>query len=166
MLLSAWKEVYKKHPDWQLYIYGGGNRDTYINRAKELGIESVVRCEGPVNNITEKYLNSSLFILSSRFEGLPLVLMEAMSAGLAPVAFACPCGPKDIIKEGENGLLCDNGNTKELASKICELIENDKMRKELGQNAANSIKSYSLDNIMHQWNDLFQEIYRTHAKEA
>lgn len=166
MLLDAWKEVYKKHPDWQLIIYGGGNRDAYINRAKDLGIKSVVSCEGPVNNITEKYLNSSIFILSSRFEGLPLVLMEAMAAGLAPVAFACPCGPKDIITDEENGLLSDNGNTKELASKICELIENDKMRKELGLNAANSIKSYSLDNIMHQWNDLFQEIYKNHAKEA
>ena len=166
ILLSAWKMVYKKLPDWQLYIYGGGNRDAYIDQVKKMGLESGVHCEGPITNITEKYLESSIFILSSRFEGLPLVLMEAMSVGLAPVAFACPCGPKDIIKDGENGLLCKNGDTTELASKICELIEDENLRKVIGQNAANSIKKYSLDNIMHQWNDLFEEIYKTHAKGA
>ena len=131
-----------------------------------MGLKSGVHCEGPITNVTEKYLESSIFILSSRFEGLPLVLMEAMSTGLAPVAFACPCGPKDIIKNEDNGLLCDNGNTTELASKICKLIEDDNLRKRIGQNAANSIKKYSLENIMHQWNDLFVEIYKTHAKEA
>ncbi len=166
ILLSAWKMVYKKLPDWQLYIYGGGDRDAYIDQVKKMGLESGVHCEGPITNITEKYLESSIFILSSRFEGLPLVLMEAMSVGLAPVAFACPCGPKDIIKDGENGLLCKNGDTTELASKICELIEDKNLRKVIGQNAANSIKKYSLDNIMHQWNDLFEEIYKTHAKGA
>ena len=166
LLLSAWKEVHKKHTDWQLTIYGSGNKEAYINKVKELGIENVVNCEGPVNNITEKYLESSIFILSSRFEGLPLVLMEAMATGLAPVAFACPCGPKDIINDGENGLLCSNGDTEELALKICSLIENDSMRIEIGRKAANSINNYSLDNIMHQWDVLFQEIYKTHAKGA
>ncbi len=165
-LLYAWKDVYKKHPDWQLYIYGGGNKEAYIEQVKKMGLKSGVHCEGPITNVTEKYLESSIFILSSRFEGLPLVLMEAMSVGLAPVAFACPCGPKDIIKDGENGLLCKNGDTTELASKICELIEDENLRKVIGQNAANSIKKYSLDNIMHQWNDLFEEIYKTHAKGA
>ena len=166
ILLSAWKMVYKKLPDWQLYIYGGGNRDAYIDQVKKMGLESGVHCEGPITNITEKYLESSIFILSSRFEGLPLVLMEAMSVGLAPVAFACPCGPKDIIKDGENGLLCKNGDTTELASKICELIEDENLRKAIGQNAANSIKKYSLDSIMNLWDALFQEIYKTRAKEA
>lgn len=166
LLISAWKEIHKKHQDWQLSIYGSGNREAYINKVKELGIENVINCEGPVNNITAKYLESSIFILSSRFEGLPLVLMEAMAIGLAPVAFTCPCGPRDIIKDGENGLLCKNGNTDELADKICELIDNENLRKEIGQNAANSITSYSLDNIMHQWDALFQEIYKTHANGA
>ena len=166
LLVSAWKEVYKKYPNWQLNIYGSGNREAYKQLVNKMGLESVVNCEDPVTNVTEKYLESSIFILSSRFEGLPLVLMEAMSTGLAPVAFACPCGPKDIIKNGDNGLLCDNGNTTELASKICKLIEDENLRKRIGQNAVNSIKKYSLENIMHQWNDLFVKIYKTHAKEA
>lgn len=166
LLVSAWKDVYKKHPDWQLYIYGGGNKEAYIEQVKKMGLESCVYCEGPITNVTEKYLESSIFILSSRFEGLPLVLMEAMTVGLAPAAFACPCGPKDIINDGENGLLCKNGDTTELASKICELIEDENLRKAIGQNAANSIKKYSLDSIMNLWDALFQEIYKTRAKEA
>ena len=106
------------------------------------------------------------FVLSSDFEGFGLVLGEAMSMGLASVAFACPCGPKEIITDGYNGLLCENGNIKELTSNICKLIENKQLRKEIGQNAANSIKRYSLDSIMDQWNELFQEIYKNHAKGA
>lgn len=166
MLLFTWKEIYKKHPDWRLHIYGSGNRDEYIKLTKKLGIESAVFCEGPVNNIEEKYLNSSIFILSSRFEGFGLVLAEAMSLGLASVAFSCPCGPKDIISNNIDGLLCENGNTNELASKICKLIENNQLRKDIGQKAATNIQRFSLENIMHQWDVLFEDIYKNRAKGA
>ena len=166
LLIDAWSKVYHKHPDWQLEIYGGGDREYYKELVNKMGIQNVVKCNGPVTNIVEKYQNSSIFVLSSRFEGLPLVLMEAMSAGIAPIAFACPCGPKDIITDGENGFLCKNGDTQELALKICRLIESEVTRKDVGQKAAHSIKCYTLDNIMQHWDSLFKEIYRTHSKEA
>lgn len=166
LLISVWKGVYEKHPDWKLYIYGGGNRDAYHKLVNDLKLKGVVYCEAPVSDISKKYQNSSIFILSSRYEGLPLVLMEAMSMGLPTVAFACPCGPKDIIRDDKNGLLCENGDTNALAANICKLIENEQLRKEMGENAANSIQLYSLNNIMHQWDNLFKEIYKTHAKEA
>jgi len=94
------------------------------------------------------------------------VLMEAMANGLPPVAFACPCGPKDMIHNGDDGILCENGNTERLAEDICQLIENEPLRKEMGQKATQSMKQFSLENIMHQWNGLFQEIDKKHAKEA
>ena len=166
LLIEAWKDVYNIHPDWKLYIYGGGNKEEYQAIANNYGLEKVVICESATNNIYEKYQNCSIFILSSRFEGFGLALGEAMSMGLASVAFACPCGPKEIINNGNDGLLCENGNTKDLASNICKLIENEQLRKEIGQNAANNIKRYSLDSIMSQWDKLFQEIYKNHAKEA
>lgn len=166
LLITAWKEVNRKIPEWKLYIYGGGNRQVYQKLANDLELEGVVYCEGPVSNISYKYLNSSIFVLSSRFEGFPLVLMEAMSLGLSPVSFDCPCGPKDIITDGFDGLLCENSNIKDLASKICLLIENEQLRKEIGENAANSIKRYSLDNIMHRWDELFQENYKKNAKKV
>ena len=166
MLIKAWLEVYQKHPDWQLDIYGGGDKEKYQALVNELGLQHVINCNGPITNIVEKYQNSSIFVLSSRFEGLPLVLMEAMSVGLPPVAFACPCGPKDIITNGDNGMLCENGNIQELASKICQLIEDEHLRKNMGNQAAISIQRYTLDNIMSQWDQLFKEIDKNRSKEA
>lgn len=166
LLISAWKTVNKKHPDWMLNIYGGGNRDAYQKQIDELGLTNVIKCSGPVSNIAEKYQESSIFVLSSRFEGLPLVLMEAMSVGLPPVAFTCPCGPRDIIHDGEDGILCENGNIEKLAEGICKLIENEQLRQEMGQEAAQNIQRYTIDNIMKQWDELFQEIHRSHAIKA
>ncbi len=164
LLISAWKDVYKKHPDWHLSIFGSGNRKAYANQVKEAGLENIVYCNGPIENVAREYIKSSIFILSSRFEGLPLVLIEAMSTGIPPVAFACPCGPKDIIKNEENGLLCKNGDIHELASQICFLIENEQYRIAMGRNAANSSKQYRLENIMHKWDNLFQNIVRNQPK--
>ena len=166
LLIAAWKTVHEKHPDWKLDIYGGGDKELYQQQADALGLQAVVKCNGPVNMIQEKYLTSSIFVLSSRFEGLPLVLMEAMATGLPSVAFSCPCGPKDLIHSGVDGILCENGNTEELANGICRLIENEALRAELGQKAASSSQRFSLENIMEQWDLLFKEIGRRHAKEA
>ncbi len=166
LLIAAWKMVHEKHPDWKLEIYGGGDKEQYQQQADSQGLQGVVRCNGPVSTIQEKYLTSSIFVLSSRFEGLPLVLMEAMATGLPSVAFSCPCGPKDLIHSGVDGILCDNGNTEELANGICRLIENEALRAELGQKAASSSQRFSLENIIKQWDLLFKEIGRRHPKEA
>ena len=126
--------------------------------ADNMQMKDVVYCHGAVKDISAEYRKSSIFVLSSRFEGFGLVLAEAMSSGLASVAFACPCGPKDIIKDGEDGILCQNGNTDELALGICRLIENENERKEMGRKALQNIKRYNIDNIMRQWDCLFKEI--------
>lgn len=165
-LITAWQIVNKEHPDWELHIFGGGDKDNYQKQVNNLGLQKAIFCHGAVNRISDKYQNSSIFVLSSRFEGLPLVLMEAMSVGLPSVAFACPCGPRDIIHDGEDGILCENGNIEALANGICSLIENEELRKNMGQKAAQNIKRYSLDNIMQKWDQLFKEIHKTHATRA
>ena len=83
-----------------------------------------------------------------------------MSVGLASVSFTCPCGPQDIIQDGEDGILCENGNIKSLAAGICRLIEDEPLRKEIGRKAAQSIQRFTIDRIMRQWDQLFQEIVR------
>lgn len=166
LLISAWEFVHKKHPDWILNIYGGGNRETFQKQVSKLGLQEVIKCNGPVSDIAEKYRESSIFVLSSRFEGFGLVLSEAMSVGLASVAFTCPCGPRDIITDGVDGILCENGNIHQLAVKICQLIEDESLRKKMGQKAAMNIQRYAIDNIMKQWDALFQEIRRSHAIKA
>ena len=148
------------------FTYMAAAREAYQKIVNEWNLQDTVFCEGPVNNISEKYKHSSIFVLSSRFEGFGLVLAEAMSTGLASVAFACPCGPKDIVKDGSDGLLCENGNVKELSSKICQLIEDEQFRKEMGHKAATNIQRYSLDNIMYQWDLLFKEICKYANKKT
>lgn len=158
MLIKAWSKVYESHPDWTLHIYGAGDKEWYQQMADNMQMKDVVYCHGAVKDISAEYRKSSIFVLSSRFEGFGLVLAEAMSSGLASVAFACPCGPKDIIKDGEDGILCQNGNTDELALGICRLIENENERKEMGRKAFQNIKRYNIDCIMRQWDCLFKEI--------
>jgi glycosyltransferase involved in cell wall biosynthesis len=155
MLINAWKIVYKSHPEWLLDIYGDGDSDTYQTIAVNLGLSSVVRCNHAIRDINNEYIKSSIFVLSSRYEGLPLVLIEAMGAGLPVVSFSCPCGPKDMIDEGQNGLLVENGNVQQLADRLLYLINNESVRKSMGAKAAESVKLYSKDIVMKHWIDLF-----------
>lgn len=157
LLLDAWKIVNKKHPTWELHVYGNGDKTPYVEQVHHNDIKNCF-LEDAVNNIDEKYAESSIFVLSSRFEGFGMVLAEAMSCGLSCVSFACPCGPKDMINDGIDGLLVENGNVEELANKICCLIENEDLRKEMGKRAKINIQRYKEENIMEQWQNLFNEL--------
>lgn len=160
LLINAWKIVEEKHSDWHLNIYGGGDKDVYEKYASAIGVKNVY-CNDAVNNIYQKYGESSMFLLSSRYEGFALVLAEAMSCGLPEVAFDCPCGPKDIINEGVDGFLIKNGDVVEFASKVCYLIENETARIEMGNNAKNKISRFEENYIMNKWISLFDELTTT-----
>ena len=160
LLIHAWKFVNTKHPDWTLEIYGSGERKEYERQAASLGLSSVVHCNPAVSNIYEKYRESSIFVLSSRYEGFGLVLAEAMSTGVPAVSFACPCGPSDIITNGEDGLLVTRDDSEALSAGICKLIENESLRKQFGQQARANVQRYSQSSVMHQWIELFESLKR------
>ena len=160
MLIDTWKIVSQKHPDWELSIYGEGDRESLQNKIDSLKISSNCLLKAPVTNITDKYLESSVFVLSSRFEGFGMVIVEAMACGVPPVSFACPCGPKDIIKDGEDGILVDKNNICQLADKISYLIENDQMRKQMGINARTNAQRFSIEQIGKQWSALFESLIK------
>ncbi|MBP1645546.1 MAG: glycosyltransferase family 4 protein [Bacteroidetes bacterium] len=158
MLIESWEYVKEKHPDWVLKIYGGGERKSFEGLRDNLGLEENVFLEKSTDNIIDKYCESSLFVLSSRFEGFGMVITEAMACGLPAVSFTCPSGPMDIIKDGEDGLWVENGNIKELAEKISYLIENDELRKEMGSKARINVERFKIENIAKQWVDLFDKV--------
>lgn len=165
LLIESWATVARKHPDWTLKIYGDGTLRTELQQQIDrLQLTDSCLLEPTVPNITDKYCESSIFVLSSRFEGFGMVITEAMECGVPPVSFACPCGPRDIITDGTNGLLVENGNTAQLAEKICYLIEQEDIRKEMGKKACQHAKNYSAEVIMQQWDNLFKAITKQTMK--
>ena len=160
LLIEAWLKVFEKHPDWELYIYGSGDNKSFQKIVDEKGLGNTIHCEEAVKNIYDKYMESSIFAFSSRYEGFGLVLAEAMSCGIPAVSFACPCGPRDIITDGEDGFLVEKESTEQLAYKICYLIEHEDIRKEMGKKAHINMQRFKEDTIMQQWIELFNSLLK------
>jgi len=156
-LIKAWKEVNQRHPDWTLNIYGAGEREGYQNLAHQLGIETTINCNSPVKDIYAKYAESSIFAITSHHEGFGLVIAEAMATGVPPVAFAFHCGPRDIITDGVDGMIVEEGNITKLADAICYLIEHEDIRCKMGQEGIKSAERYREERIMERWIKLFNE---------
>lgn len=161
MLIDAWKPVADKHPDWTLKIYGDGElRGALTEQISRLRLDGKCILEPFTDDIYSKYRESSIFVLSSRFEGFGLVIVEAMSCGVPVVSFTCPCGPRDIITDGVDGILADNGDVNMLSDKISYLIEHNEYRAEMGSNAVSKAQEYSIDKIGAQWDALFRQIMK------
>lgn len=155
LLIDAWAIVSARHQDWILKIYGEGTGVNLQEQIDRLALSDSCILEPTTNIIEEKYCDSAIFVLSSRYEGFGMVLAEAMSCGLPSVAFNCPSGPSEIIKHSVDGFLVENGNIQQLADRICQLIENDSMRKEMGARAKQNSGRFNMENIAMQWKELF-----------
>ncbi|MDI6047470.1 glycosyltransferase family 4 protein [Flavobacterium yafengii] len=155
-MLQIWKKVIAKHPDWILEIYGkaSGNLDLKL-LAENLNVSNNVVFHKPVQDIDKKYLEASFYLMTSRFEGFGMVLIEAMASGLPCVAYDCPCGPRGILSQKEDGFLIENGNESDYVKAVETLIENVKLRREMGKKAKLSSEKYNIDAIMQTWNQLF-----------
>lgn len=159
LLLKAWSMIERRYPDWELVIYGQGEREPYEKQIDDLKIDRK-RCHlyGPTNDIRQEYLNSSIFAFSSRFEGFGMVLVEAMSCGLPVVSFDCPCGPKDIITNGEDGFLVPNGNVGQFAEQLLRLMAHPEEMSYFSKKAHERSKYFCLDNISLRWKELFDTL--------
>ena len=159
MLLQAWSKIDKLYPDWQLAIFGDGDRTPYEKQMKTFGVDAK-RCHlnGPTPNIQQEYVISSIFVFSSRFEGFGMVLVEAMACGLPVVSFDCPCGPKDIVRDGEDGLLVENGNIDLLASSLSRLMNDETLRQSMSKAGLKNVQRFNIEQIAEQWRLLFESL--------
>lgn len=158
-LVEIWAKVAHSHPEYEMAIYGHGPDQKMIERrAEELGISDSFRFYPPTSDIVSEYEQSEIYVMSSRFEGFGLVLVEAMSCGIPVISFDCPYGPSDIIQDGENGYLVQLGDNDAFAERICYLIEHPEERERLSTNGLRSAARYSLDSIMPLWAQLFKNL--------
>lgn len=158
--IKAWRRVVDKHPDWRLDIVGNGpEEETLKNIIFQESLGDAVRICPPTKDIHKEYFNSSVYLLTSYTEGLPMVLLEAMGCGVPAVAFTCKCGPRDVITDGADGILVPEGDVDGLADGICRLIEDESLRRKMGENAVQKVRDkFSEERIMSQWIDLFERI--------
>lgn len=156
LLIEAWAKVYETHHDWILNIYGEGFLYTPLqNKIDDLHLSQVVFLKGRTNDIASKYIESSMFVLSSRTEAFGLVIVEAESCGLPIVAMPCS-GINEIMENGKNGYIINQiGNVEEMAKRICDLIEDESLRKRMGRHSVECSHQFSMENIMKLWIDLF-----------
>ena len=146
-LLKIWSLVHARHPDWTLEVYGDGDISA-----------PGVQVHKPVSQMMTCYMESSMLVLTSRYEPFGLVLPEAMSCGLPVVAFDCPYGPGEIITDGVDGFLIKNRDVKAFADRVCQLIEHPELRTRMGQAGIRSSQRYRADVIMPRWKVFFERV--------
>ena len=156
-LVAAWKYVAEEYPDWVLEIYGNGSlKESLQKQITSLGLDLQVRLMGSSSDIRSKMLDSSCLVMSSAYEGFPMVLLEAVETGLPMVSYDCSKGPAEIIIDGKSGYLVKPGDVKGLARRVCDVISDAGRRKEFGAMAKKTAAQYSIDRIMEQWKTLFE----------
>ena len=160
-LIDAWNIVAKNRElaDWTLDIFGQGEWYGKLHdMIDSYGLQERVRINKPVKDILSEYVDSSLLVMSSNYEGFPMVMIEAMACGLPVVAFDFKCGPKDIIDNGVNGLIAESGNVADLAEKLTSIMSDEPRRKFMSVNARKVIDRYSEKTVMNKWVDLFNNL--------
>jgi GalNAc-alpha-(1->4)-GalNAc-alpha-(1->3)-diNAcBac-PP-undecaprenol alpha-1,4-N-acetyl-D-galactosaminyltransferase len=157
LLLNAFARISQHHPQWSLKIVGGGPlRADLENQSEILGIRDRVRFLGAVSDPFPIFHSADLFVLSSRFEGFPNALCEAMACGVPPVSFDCPWGPSEIIRDGVDGLLVPPEDVPALATALDRLMSDAQERGRLASRAPEIAMRFSRERILAMWDKLFE----------
>ena len=158
-LIEVWRFVVKDFPEWKLEIIGDGEeREKLRSLVNRYGLNDSLSLVAANNEIEKYYLNASLFVLTSRYEGLPMVLLEAQAFGLPIVSFRCKCGPSDVITDGVNGFLVDEGDIEQFAVALKRLMGDAAFRKQMGEKALVSSERFSEEQVMQRWISLFESL--------
>lgn len=159
MLIDAFESVHARHADWTLRICGRGELATALReQVADRGLAGAIELPGPSDDVPRDMETASIFVLSSRSEGFPLVLLEAMGKGMAVAAFDCPTGPRDVIEDHRNGILVPAQDVDGLAAAILELIEDEDLRRACGAAAAETAREYTIEAVGPRWEALLREL--------
>lgn len=154
-LLEVWQKVGDHFPEWSLEIYGKSTPTKHYEQlAVAMGVPNI-SFNAPVPDIQQKYLQSDILVFPSRSEGFGMVIIEAMSCGLPVISFNCPHGPADIITQGEDGFLIENGDIEAFSAHLEALMNNVELRKKMGNRGKENVQKYRPDAIIKQWQSLF-----------
>jgi glycosyltransferase involved in cell wall biosynthesis len=157
LLLTAFARAREKHPEWELVLYGSaGDLEAHKRLVADLGIGSRVRFPGGLRTPPATFRNAGFFVSSSRFEGFPNALCEAMACGLPVIATDCPSGPREIITDGVDGLLVPNEDVPALAAAMERLMGDPDLRKRLGEQASAITVRFSVAKVAALWEDLLR----------
>lgn len=159
-MLPIWKRAIEKHPEWMLDIYGDANGSVDLTAlADSLGIRKNVNFYAFTDKIEQRYPEHSIYLMTSRSEGFPMVLIEAMNCGLPVIAYDCPGGIQGIVTDQYNGFLVEDGNLDLFCEKLNFLMEDKEHRITLGRNARQSVGPLSIESIMEKWEALFKKVF-------
>ncbi len=154
-LLAAWQQVVQKHPDWKLDIFGDGKlHDSLLSMIDTLNIRNI-ELHHSTRKISQEYVDSDIYVITSLFEGFALTIIEAMIHGLPCIAFDCPFGPHALIEDNKTGFLIEDGNIPQFADKLCYLIEHPEVRAAFSAAAISKASNYKIDTTMERWRKLF-----------
>lgn len=160
-LIDIWSVIHPEFPDWHLNIVGDGElKDELRMQIDELHLSENIHLTTPSKDVEQIYLNSSILALTSRYEGLPMVLLEAQSYGLPIVAYDCKCGPLDVITDGKDGFIIRDGNKTDFTVKLKQLMQSKDLREQMGKNAKAASFRFEEEKIMNKWINLFQSLIK------
>lgn len=160
-LIDAWQIVCSTglFQEWRLDIFGQGEwKDMLKARIKEYGLQRSLHLNEPTKEIAKEYADSSMLVMSSNYEGFPMVMIEAMACGLPVVTFDFKCGPRDIINDEENGLIVPDGDIQALADAMMRLMANESLRQTMSVEARKVTETYSEEVVMGKWISLFETV--------
>ena len=160
LLLDAWSEVAPRHPDWALHLYGDGpDEESLRRRCEQLGLRSVKFC-GRTTDVPSVLRRASVYALSSRHEGMPVVLAEALEFGVPCVAFDVSPGVREVVTHGSDGLVVSPGNTSRFADCLSTLMADAGMRREFGRHGHASMQRFAPEHIVERWEREFRLLDR------
>jgi glycosyltransferase involved in cell wall biosynthesis len=166
-LLPVWAKVAERHPDWELRLYGEGRRLRDLRKqVSELGLGGKARLMGYTSRLPDELAASSIYVMTSRFEGFPMVLLEAMSIGLPVVSYDCPTGPAEIVTQGVDGYVVPDGDGDALADALSELMDDAEKRRAFGAAAVEKAAQYDPAVVAARFEALLEELSAWRPRRA